>query len=159
MKLDPTAPAPTLDPRGLSVALVSARFNERIVTQLRDGARGAWQRLGGAPAALVEFQVPGAFELPLACKLLAKSRKYSAVVALGCVIRGDTAHFDFVAGECARGLMHAGLETGVPVIFGVLTVENEAQAQERADPSRMNKGGEALEAAVEMAILARDSRE
>jgi len=133
------------------VALVSARFNERIVTQLRDGARGAWQRLGGAPAALVEFQVPGAFELPLACKLLAKSRKYSAVVALGCVIRGDTAHFDFVAGECARGLMQVGLETPVPVIFGVLTVNTVAQAEERADPARLDKGREFIEAAIEMA--------
>jgi 6,7-dimethyl-8-ribityllumazine synthase len=78
---------------------------------------------------------------------------YAAVIALGCVIRGDTAHFDFVAGECAHGLMQVGLETKTPVIFGVLTVENEAQALERADPKQMNKGGEAMEAAIEMAML------
>ena len=145
--------SPALDARGLRVAVVSARFNDVIVAQLLDGARAAWARHGGLAGSLDEYRVPGAFELPLACEALARAGRHAAVVALGCVIRGDTPHFDYVAGECARGLMNAGLATGVPVIFGVLTVENRAQAEERADPGRMNKGGEALEAALEMAQL------
>lgn len=111
--------------------------------------------LGGREQALESFQVPGAFELPLACKQLAESGRYEAIVALGCIIRGDTPHFDYVAGECARGLMQVGLDSNVPVIFGVLTVNTPAQAEERADPSRMNKGKESMEAAVEMALLRR----
>ena len=156
MKIESTAgamPAPVLDAGGHSVAIVSARFNDFIVDQLLAGARAAWAKHGGASEKLVEYRVPGAFELPLACRELALRGRHAAIVALGCVIRGDTAHFDFVAGECARGVMTAGLETGVPVIFGVLTVENRAQAEERADPARMNKGGEALEAALEMVQL------
>jgi 6,7-dimethyl-8-ribityllumazine synthase len=86
------------------------------------------------------------------------SGKYNAVVALGCVIRGDTPHFEYVAGECARGLMDVGLQTSVPVIFGVLTVETLAQAEERADPARLDKGGEAVEAAIELAQLLRALR-
>lgn len=150
---DPHDPAlaPSLEASGLRVAMVSARFNATYVEALRAGARRAWSRRGGAPTRLVEFQVPGAFELPWACRRLAQSGEYGAIVALGCVIRGDTAHFDFVAGECARGLMQVGLETGIPVIFGVLTVENAAQAAERADPDRMDKGGEAMNGAIELA--------
>ena len=157
---DPTelGRAPALDASGHAVALVMARFNAPLVAQLRDGARAAWQRHGGRADRLIEHRVPGAYELPLASRQLAFRGQYSAVVALGCVIRGDTPHFDYVAGECARGLMTVGLETGVPVIFGVLTVETPAQAAERADPKRMNKGGEALEAALEMAQLLREIR-
>jgi 6,7-dimethyl-8-ribityllumazine synthase len=128
---------PALDARGLRVAVVSARFNDVIVAQLLEGARAAWERHGGLAESLDEYRVPGAFELPLACEALARTGR----------------HADYVAGECARGLMNAGLATGIPVIFGVLTVENRAQAEERADPGRMNKGGEALEAALEMAQL------
>lgn len=145
--------APALDARGVRVAVVAARFNDVIVAQLLAGARAAWDRHGGAADAFEEHFVPGAYELPLASQALARTGRHAAVIALGCVIRGDTPHFDFVAGECARGLMAAGLNTGVPVIFGVLTTENRAQAEERADPARMNKGGEALEAALEMAAL------
>ena len=152
MKLDSdTTRQPALSTAGLKVAIVSARFNDRLVQMMREGAEAVWVHHGGDMAQLGCYEVPGAYELPLAAKALAG--RYAAVIALGCVIRGDTAHFDFVAGECARGLMQAGLETGVPIIFGVLTVENEAQALERADPSRMNKGGEAMEAAIEMAML------
>ena len=128
-----------LHPEGLAIAIVAARFNEPIVEQLIEGAVTTWQRLGGLPESIELHHVPGAFELPLACEALAATGSYSAIVALGCVIRGDTAHFDYVAGEAARGIMNAGLATGVPVIFGVLTVENVAQAEERADPTRMNK--------------------
>jgi len=162
MKIDaPTTllgQAPTLDARSLRVAIVCARFNDVIVSQLLEGARAAWVRHGGSPDALIEYRVPGAFELPLACQQIALTGRAHAVVALGCVIRGDTPHFDYVAGESARGLMNAGLSTALPIIFGVLTVDNRAQAEERADPARMNKGGEALEAALEMIQLLRETR-
>jgi 6,7-dimethyl-8-ribityllumazine synthase len=135
------------------IVLVAARFNTVLVDQLIDGATQAWRDHGGDPARLVIERVPGAFELPLTAKMFAASGRVDAVVALGCVIRGDTPHFDFVAGECARGLMDAGLQTGIPVIFGVLTTETQVQAEERADVARMNKGRESMEAALEMIEL------
>jgi 6,7-dimethyl-8-ribityllumazine synthase len=141
------------DASGWRVAIVAARFNGALVGQLIEGARAAWQRHGGADAGLAVQRVPGAFELPLAALAFAASGEYQAVIALGCVIRGDTPHFEYVAGECARGLMDAGLATRVPVIFGVLTTETQAQAEERASISRMNKGGESMEAALEMIEL------
>jgi 6,7-dimethyl-8-ribityllumazine synthase len=141
------------DARHRRVVLVAARFNTALVDQLIAGARAAWRDHGGPESGLLLERVPGAFELPLAAKMFAASGRVDAVVALGCVIRGDTPHFDYVAGECARGLMEAGLQTGVPVIFGVLTTETHAQAEERADVQRMNKGRESLEAALEMIQL------
>lgn len=135
------------------VAVVAARFNATLVEQLIEGATRAWSAHGGKDAELLVVRVPGAFELPLAALKFAACGEYQAVIALGCVIRGDTPHFDYVAGECARGLMDAGLATGVPVIFGVLTTENQAQAEERASLTRMNKGGESMEAALEMIEL------
>ena len=139
--------------RGFRVAIVAARFNDFIVASLLKGASAAWAERGGAPADLTVLRVPGAFELPLLARRLGASGRYDAVVALGCVIRGDTPHFDYVAGECARGLLDAGLDTGVPVIFGVLTVETVEQALERAGSGAGNKGGEAMQAALEMASL------
>jgi 6,7-dimethyl-8-ribityllumazine synthase len=139
--------------RGLRVAIVAARFNDFIVASLIKGASAAWLECGGSAADLLVARVPGAFELPLAAKKLGASGRYDAVVALGCVIRGDTPHFDYVAGECARGLGQASLETGVPVAFGVLTVETVEQALERAATTAGNKGGEAMESALEMASL------
>jgi 6,7-dimethyl-8-ribityllumazine synthase len=135
------------------VVIVAARFNAALVDQLIEGATQAWREHGGVAARLQVERVPGAFELPLAAKAFASRGGVDAVIALGCVIRGDTPHFDFVAGECARGLMDAGLATGVPVIFGVLTTENQAQAEERAALARMNKGRESMEAALEMIAL------
>ena len=139
--------------RGQRVAIVAARFNDFIVASLVKGATEAWTARGGAADELAVVRVPGAFELPLAAKTLAASGRYDAVVALGCVIRGDTPHFEYVAGECARGLQQASLETGVPVAFGVLTVETVDQALERAATNAGNKGGEAMETALEMASL------
>ncbi len=139
--------------RGRRVAIAAARFNDFVVTSLLEGALGAWRSHGGAADDLLVARVPGAFELPVAVRKLAVSGRFEAVVALGCVIRGDTPHFDFVAGECARGLTLASLETGVPVVFGVLTVNTSEQALERAAINGMNKGGEALETALEMASL------
>jgi 6,7-dimethyl-8-ribityllumazine synthase len=138
---------------GHSVAVVAARFNDALVSQLIDGAVGAWQKHGGREERLLVLRVPGAFELPAVAQRLAASKLYAAVVALGCVIRGDTPHFDFVAGECAHGLMQASLQSGIPIIFGVLTTNTLEQAQERASVTRMNKGGESMEAALEMANL------
>ena len=143
----------TFDARIRRIVIVAARFNSVLVDQLIDGATQAWRAHGGDASRLLIERVPGAFELPLVAKLFAASGEVDAVVALGCVIRGDTPHFDFVAGECARGLMDATLQTGVPVIFGVLTTETLAQAEERADVARMNKGRESLEAALEMIEL------
>ena len=141
------------DASACRVAIVAARFNAGLVDQLVDGATRAWAEHGGKPDELLVERTPGAFELPLAALKFAACGEYHAVIALGCVIRGDTPHFDYVAGECARGLMDAGLATGVPVIFGVLTTENQAQAEERADLRRMNKGGESMQAALEMIDL------
>jgi 6,7-dimethyl-8-ribityllumazine synthase len=141
--------------RGLGVAIVAARFNADLVDHMIAGASAAWARQGGDPARLLLVRAPGAFELPLLARKLAASGRYDAVIALGCVIRGDTAHFDFVAGEAARGIADAARDTGVPVIFGVLTTETAEQALERADPARMDKGGEAMDAALEMARVLR----
>jgi len=139
--------------RGQRVAIVAARFNDFIVTSLLKGATAGWEARGGAAGDLTVVRVPGAFELPLAAKKLGASGRYDAVVALGCVIRGDTPHFEYVAGECARGLQQASLETGVPIAFGVLTVETVDQALERAALNAGNKGGEAMDTALAMAAL------
>lgn len=147
------APAALPDGSGLRVAIVIARFNDLVTSQLLAGATAAFGRLNVSDVA-VEW-VPGAYELPLAAQALAGRDDVDAVVALGCVIRGDTPHFDYVAGGAADGLLQASLRTGVPVIFGVLTTENLEQSLERADPARMDKGAEAAQAAVEMALLVR----
>jgi 6,7-dimethyl-8-ribityllumazine synthase len=146
-------PSQRFDAGARRVVLIASRFNAPLVDQLIEGASQAWREHGGEPARLLIERVPGAFELPLAAKMFAASGGVDAVIALGCVIRGDTPHFDYVAGECARGLMDAGLQTGIPVIFGVLTTGTQAQAEERADPRRMNKGRESMEAALEMIQL------
>jgi 6,7-dimethyl-8-ribityllumazine synthase len=143
----------SFDASAWRVAVVAARFNAPLVDQLIEGATRAWHAHGGRADELIVERVPGAFELPLAAIKFAASGEYQAVIALGCVIRGDTPHFEFVAGECARGIMDASLATGIPVIFGVLTTETETQAQERAALDRMNKGGESMEAALEMIEL------
>jgi 6,7-dimethyl-8-ribityllumazine synthase len=139
--------------QGRRVAVVAARFNADIVDRMVEGAAAAWVRQGGDPAQLVLVRAPGAFELPLLARKLAATGRYDAIVALGCVIRGDTAHFDFVAGEAARGIADAACDTGLPVIFGVLTTENVEQALERASTDRMDKGGEAMDAALEMVLV------
>ena len=138
---------------GRKVAIVAARFNDFIVASLLKGARASWLQRGGSPENLTVVRVPGAFELPVVARKLAASGRYDAVVALGCVIRGDTPHFDYVAGECARGLQLAALETGVTVAFGVLTVESVEQALERAAAGAGNKGGEAMDSALETAAV------
>jgi 6,7-dimethyl-8-ribityllumazine synthase len=139
--------------RGRKVAIAAARFNDFIVSSLLKGATAAWTERGGGAEDLLIARVPGAFELPVVTRKLALSGRFDAVIALGCVIRGDTPHFDYVAGECARGLQLASLETGIPIVFGVLTVETVEQALERAATTAGNKGGESMETALEMAAL------
>lgn len=142
-----------IDARGRKVAIVAARFNDFIVSSLLKGATEAWLAHGGAAEELLITRVPGAFELPVVAHKLAGGGRYEAVVALGCVIRGGTPHFEYISSECARGLQRAALDSGVPVVFGVLTVDTVEQALERAAVSAGNKGGEAMEVALEMAAL------
>lgn len=137
-------------------ALVAARFNSFIVEQLIKGAVDALQRHGVANNDMEIIYVPGAFELPLACQRVARQGGYDAVIALGAVIRGGTPHFDYVAGSCTRGLADVAMQTGVPVSFGVLTVDNIEQAIERAGTKAGNKGGDAAMTAIEMVNLLRN---
>lgn len=148
--------APDLDGTGLRIGIVSARFNDHIVNALRDGVHRGLTRVNVAQNDIVEIWVPGAFEIPLAAQALAASGKVDAVICLGTVIRGDTPHFEYVAGEAARGIMQAQLSTGVPVMFGVLTVNTEQQAIDRSGPGTDNKGDEAALGAVEMALVLRN---
>ena len=129
-----------------AVGIVVSRFNGAVTSKLLEGALAELETAGIAREAITVMPVPGAFELPIAAMALAKTRRYACIVALGCVIRGDTPHFDFVAGEAASGLQLAALETGVPVAFGVLTLEQADQADDR-----LEKGAEAVRTGLEMA--------
>jgi 6,7-dimethyl-8-ribityllumazine synthase len=128
------------------VAIVASKFNGEITNKLLEAALEELDEAGVRPEAITVMPVPGAFELPLAAMALAKTRRYACVVALGCVVRGETPHFDFIASEAASGLQLAALETGVPVAFGVLTVDMVEQAE-----ARVSKGAEAVRTALEMA--------
>ena len=139
--------------RDLRVAIVAARFNDFVVARLVDGAIDALLRHGASEKNLEVVRVPGAFDMPLVVRKLAQSRRYDAIVALGAVIKGETAHFDYVAGECSSGVARAALESGVPVGFGVLTCETFDQAIDRAGGKAGNKGAEAALAALETANL------
>ncbi|MSP90240.1 MAG: 6,7-dimethyl-8-ribityllumazine synthase [Myxococcales bacterium] len=135
---------------GARIAIVVGRFNAFISERLLEGALDALRRSGVSEAAIDVARVPGAFEIPLAAQAMARSGRYDAVICLGCVIRGATPHFDYVAGECARGIQHVGLTTSVPVLFGVLTTETLEQAIERAGAKAGNKGADCALAALEM---------
>lgn len=139
--------------QGKKFAIVVARFNAFITEKLLEGAKDTLKRHGVSDADVTVVWVPGAFELPVVVKRLAEAKKHDAVIALGCVIRGATAHFDYVAGEAAKGIGHAALTTGIPVIFGVLTTDSIEQAIERAGTKAGNKGVDAAMAAIEMADL------
>ena len=142
-----------LNADGKKFAIISTRFNEFITGKLLEGALDAIKRHGGDVDATDVVWVPGAVEIPLVAQKLATSGKYDAVIALGCVIRGATAHFDYVSGEAAKGIGQVTLQTGVPVMFGVLTTENIEQAIERAGTKAGNKGFEVAVGAIEMANL------
>ncbi|MBL8026376.1 MAG: 6,7-dimethyl-8-ribityllumazine synthase [Fibrobacteres bacterium] len=143
----------TITGKGIKVAIVASRFNEFVVSKLLGGAIDCLTRHDADPKSITEVWVPGAFEIPLAAKKLAASGKYDAVITLGAVIRGATPHFDLVASEVSKGVALAGLETGVPVIFGVLTTDTIEQAVERAGTKAGNKGFDAAMSAMEMVSL------
>src|ERR1700733_1341947 len=134
-------------------AIVAARFNGLVTESLLNGCKDALKRHGVADDRVDVAWVPGSFEIPLVATKLAASGRYAAVICLGCVIRGETAHFDHVAGQAAAGVMHASLSTGVPVIFGILTTDTVEQALDRAGLKGGNKGADAAMAAIEMANL------
>lgn len=138
---------------GQKIAVVAGRFNEIITNKLLGGAVDAFKRHGGDENNIDLAWVPGAFEIPLVAKKMAESGRYDAVVCLGAVIRGATAHFEMVANETTKGIANAGLQTGVPIIFGVLTTDNIEQAVERAGSKAGNKGFEAVTTAIEMVNL------
>ena len=143
----------TLAGAGLRVALVASRFNDTITLRLVDGAQDGLRRHGVDPDSVDVAWAPGAFELPLVASRLAASGGYDAVITLGAVIRGATGHYDFVAGQCAAGVQRASLDTGVPIVFGVLTTDTIEQAIERSGTKAGNKGFEAAVTAIEMANL------
>lgn len=144
-----------LTARDLRFGIVMTRFNEFVVEPLLRGALDALKRHGAAEKQIEIIRVPGAFDMPIVVRKLAMSRRYEALIALGAVIRGQTPHFDYVAGECASGLARIALESGVPVGFGVLTTDTMEQAVDRAGGKAGNKGADAALAALEMANLLR----
>ncbi len=150
---DPKKIQSSSDGKGKRVAVVSGRFNEYIVDSLVKGAVNTLERQGVKTTDITLVQVPGCYELPLAAQRLARGGKFDAIVALGCVIRGATPHFDYVAGECASGLARVALQEDTAVSFGVLTTENIEQAIERAGTKAGNKGADAALVALEMANL------
>ena len=141
----------TADGRGLRVCVLDTGWNELIVERLAKGALSQLRKLGVADEDVTHVTVAGAFELPVACQAAAQSGRFDAVVALGCVIRGATPHFDYVAGEAAKGIAKVALDTGVPVAFGVLTTNTVEEAMDRAGVKLGNKGAEAAQVAVETA--------
>ena len=145
----------TLDGSGLRIGIVAARFNDAIVDQMLDGAHARLLALGVADEDISLAWVAGVFEIPLAARAMATSGDVDGVLCLGCVIRGETPHFDFVASEASAGILRVGLDTGVPTVFGVLTTEDMAQAVERAAVDRGDKGADCADAAVELVQLLR----
>ncbi len=143
---------PVRSAQGKRFAIISARFYEELADWLEAGAQRALLECGVSASDITLYHVPGCFELPLAASRAIATNRFDAVVALGTVIRGQTPHFNFIAGECARGIMSVQLATGTPIGFGVLTTETAAQAEERAHPKRGDKGYEAAVAAI--AVLA-----
>ncbi|MBF0507620.1 MAG: 6,7-dimethyl-8-ribityllumazine synthase [Deltaproteobacteria bacterium] len=148
-----------LIPEGLRFALIVARFNNFITDRLVEGAIDALSRHGVSHEDIAIYKVPGAFEIPLVALQVARQKKYQAVICLGAVIRGSTPHFDYVAAEVSKGIAHASLETGVPIIFGVITTDTIEQAIERAGTKAGNKGWGAAISAIEMADLMRNMAE
>lgn len=144
--------------RGVRFGIVLARFNAFIGERLLEGAVDTLLRHGAEAGSITVTRVPGAFEIPLAVKAMAAAKQHDAILALGAVIRGETPHFDYVAGECAKGLSQVGMQFDIPVAFGVLTVDTVAQAIERAGTKAGNKGVDAAMSAIEMVNVLRKLR-
>ncbi len=145
-------------PTTARIAIVAARFNAPIVEELLSGCLARFAEMRVDPGRLEVHHVPGAFELPLAAKVLAETGRFSAIICLGAVIRGETPHFEYVSGECARGIRQVGLEMRLPVIFGVLTTNNEQQARDRIGGPHGHAGRSAAEAAAEMIVMIAHAR-
>jgi 6,7-dimethyl-8-ribityllumazine synthase len=146
-----------LSAKGFRFAIVASRWNDSLVARLIEGAQRALAECSVDQDAVQIFRVPGSFEIPLCAQKAAESGKFNAVICLGVIIRGDTPHFEYIASETARGIGEAGLKTGVPLLFGVITADNIDQANERAGAGQDNKGFEAATAAVELANLYREA--
>jgi 6,7-dimethyl-8-ribityllumazine synthase len=151
--LQPKVHEGRLNAEGFRFAIVASRWNEFITGRLVEGALDALERLGVNEGSVSIYRVPGAFEIPLLAKRLAQSRRFDAVICVGTIIRGQTPHFDYIANEVARGISQAGLESGVPVVFGIVTADTVDQAIDRAGVKLGNKGFEAGMTAVELANL------
>jgi 6,7-dimethyl-8-ribityllumazine synthase len=151
--LEPATHQGRLSAGGFRFALVSSRWNDFLTGRLVEGALDALERLGADEGAVEHFRVPGSFEIPLLALKLAQSGRFDAVVCLGTVIRGQTPHFEYVAGEVTKGISHAALSTGVPVLYGIVTADTLEQAIDRAGVKAGNKGFEAAMSAVEMVNL------
>lgn len=156
MNLQPQVHQGKLSAEGFRFAIVASRWNEMFVAKLIEGAVEALEEYGATEGSIEVFRVPGAFELPLAMKKIADSGKWDAIISLGIVIRGDTPHFDYVAGAAAEGSTQVSLETGIPVLFGVITADNVQQVIDRAGKRADNKGFEAATAAIEVVNLYKD---
>jgi 6,7-dimethyl-8-ribityllumazine synthase len=151
--LQPKVHEGRLNAEGFRFAIVASRWNEFITGRLVEGALDALERLGANEGSVSIYRVPGAFEIPLLAKRLAQSRRFDAIICVGTIIRGQTPHFDYIANEVARGISQAGLESGVPVVFGIVTADTVDQAIDRAGVKLGNKGFEAGMTAVELANL------
>jgi 6,7-dimethyl-8-ribityllumazine synthase len=151
--LEPVTHQGRLSAGGFRFALVSSRWNDFLTARLVEGALDALERLGADEGAVEHFRVPGSFEIPLAALKAAQTGRFDAVVCLGTVIRGQTPHFEYVAGEVTKGVAHVGLQTGVPVLYGIVTADTLEQAIDRAGVKAGNKGFEAAMSAVEMVNL------
>ena len=149
----PAAPLP--DASAFRFAVIVSRFNETVTGSLRDAAVAALKEAGAADGNVQQFPVPGAFEIPQAARAAAETGRFDAIVCLGCIIRGETPHFDYIASAVAHGITAAAGETGVPMAFGVLTTDSPEQAAARSGPGPDNKGREAAAAAIEMAALSK----
>jgi 6,7-dimethyl-8-ribityllumazine synthase len=156
-KSPPSDQSTTHSAKGFRFAIVASRWNDAIVSRLIEGARGALAELSADRDAVEMFRVPGAFEIPLCALKAAQSGKFDAVICLGVIIRGETPHFEYIAGEAARGITDASLKTGVPLLFGIITAGNIDQARARAGERADNKGFEAATAAVELVNLYREA--
>jgi 6,7-dimethyl-8-ribityllumazine synthase len=146
-----------LNAEGFRFAIVSSRWNDLLTSRLVEGALDALERLGAAEGAVEHFRVPGSFELPLAASRVAQSGRFDAVICLGTIIRGQTPHFDYIAAEATKGIAQAGMQSGLPVVFGVVTADTVEQALDRAGVKAGNKGFEAAMSAVELVNLYRDA--
>ncbi|HEX8649553.1 MAG TPA: 6,7-dimethyl-8-ribityllumazine synthase [Pyrinomonadaceae bacterium] len=142
-----------LNAEGFRFALIASRWNDFLTARLTEGALDALERLGAGEKAVELFKVPGSFEIPLLARKLAASGKFDAIVCLGTIIRGQTPHFEYIAGEVTKGIAQAGMETGVPVVYGIVTADTLEQAIDRAGVKAGNKGFEAAMSAVELVNL------